>query len=202
MNDAFTYSNQLTSDWGIDGTVLRFSDRGNYLAYSCFNGGSLQSLCIAPLTSPTTIGTTSVISTPTSTWETHSGSVNEGPAALYHGGKTYLAFSASSCWTNYYALGLLTWNGSGDPAKSSSWSKKGPVLSSANGNYGTGHNGFFTSPDGTETWNVFHAVANSAGACDGTRYAVAKKMTWASDGSPVFTPPETLGTTLTGPAGE
>jgi len=63
-------------------------------------------------------------------------------------------------------------------------------------------NRFFTSPDSTEIWNVFHADANSAGACDGTRYAISKKMKWASNGLPVFKAPEKLGTTLTGPAGE
>jgi GH43 family beta-xylosidase len=140
--DSYTYSNQLTSDWGIDGTILRFNDWGNYLAFSCFQSGSPQSLCVAPLTSPTSIGAVHIISTPAAAWEIHGGTVNEAPAALYHGGKTYLTFSASSCWTNYYALGLLTWNGSGDPATSAAWSKKGPVLSSANGNYGTGSNGY------------------------------------------------------------
>jgi hypothetical protein len=61
---------------------------------------------------------------------------------------------------------------------------------------------FFTSPDGTETWNVYHADANSAGACDGTRYTMAAKMNWNSDGSPSFSTPLALGTTLTGPSGE
>lgn len=140
--DTFTYKGQLTSQWGIDGTVLRFNSWGNYLAHSCFNGGSLQSLCLAPLTSPTSIGAVSIISTPASAWEEHGGSVNEAPAALYYGGKTYLTFSASSCWTNYYSLGLLTWDGVTDPAKSAAWSKKGPVLSSAHGNYGPGSNGY------------------------------------------------------------
>jgi GH43 family beta-xylosidase len=144
--DTFTYYGQLTSEWGIDGTVLRFSAWGNYLAYSCFNGGSLQSLWVAPLTSPTSIGATSIISTPSSAWEEHGGSVNEAPAALYYSGKTYLTFSASSCWTNYYSLGLLTWDGVTDPAKSAAWSKKGPVLSSANSNYGTGSNGYVCFP--------------------------------------------------------
>lgn len=72
----------------------------------------------------------------------HGGSVNEAPAALYYTGKTYLTFSAPSCcWTNYYVLGLLIWDGSSDPATSAAWSKKGLVLSSANGNYGHGSNG-------------------------------------------------------------
>jgi GH43 family beta-xylosidase len=40
-------------------------------------------------------------------------------------------------------LGLLTWNGSGDPALAASWKKSsGPVFTNANGNYGPGHNGY------------------------------------------------------------
>jgi hypothetical protein len=61
---------------------------------------------------------------------------------------------------------------------------------------------FFTSPDGTQIWNVFNADANPAGACDSTRYTMAEIMVWNSDESPDFTPPATLGTVLTGPAGE
>ncbi|OAF61871.1 hypothetical protein VC83_01640 [Pseudogymnoascus destructans] len=59
---------------------------------------------------------------------------------MYYGGKTYLAYSASDCWTAGYQLGLLTWNG-GDPTQASSWAKTGPFLTSTNGNYGAGHNG-------------------------------------------------------------
>lgn len=112
----------------------------NYFVYSCFSA-SLQSLCIAPLTSPSKIAPSRVLTTPTASWEKVGGSINEGPQAMYHGGKTFLAYSASYCWTSSYALGLLTWNGSGDPALSSSWRKTGRFLTSANGNYGPGHNG-------------------------------------------------------------
>jgi hypothetical protein len=41
----------------------------------------------------------------------------------------------------YYSLGLLTWNGSGVPSLERSWSKSGPYLTGADGNYGPGHNG-------------------------------------------------------------
>jgi GH43 family beta-xylosidase len=62
---------------------------------------------------------------------------------MYHGGKTFIAYSASFCWTPNYSLGLLTWNGSGDPALAASWKKSsGPVFTNANGNYGPGHNGY------------------------------------------------------------
>lgn len=80
------------------------------------------------------------------------GAVNEGPNALYHNNNTWLSFSASWCGTPTYSLGLLAYDGSGDPHDATSWTKSGPAFSSANGNYGTGHNVFFSSPDGTEVW--------------------------------------------------
>lgn len=94
------------------------------------------------MNSPTSVGTAKTLSQPTLSWEKIGEfPVNEGPAALYHGGKTFLTYSASYCWTSSYQLGLLTYK-SGDPTNSASWTKSGPVFSSANGNYGTGHNGY------------------------------------------------------------
>lgn len=60
---------------------------------------------------------------------------------MYWGGKTYIAYAASDCWTTSYQIGLLTYKGSGDPLLAASWTKTGPVFSSANGNLGTAHNG-------------------------------------------------------------
>jgi GH43 family beta-xylosidase len=138
--DKYTYAGQLFNEWSIDGTVLRFPDK-NYFVYSCQRTG-LQSLCIAPMNSPTSVGAAKTLSQPTLSWEKIGEfPVNEGPAALYHGGKTFLTYSASYCWTSSYQLGLLTYK-SGDPTNSASWTKSGPVFSSANGNYGTGHNGY------------------------------------------------------------
>jgi GH43 family beta-xylosidase len=137
---SYSYLATLTNTWGIDGSIVRFSSWGNYFVWSCMSN-NLQSLCIASLTSPGKIGATKVLSQPTQSWEKNGSPVMEGPAAMYHGGKTYLTYSASYCWTPNYSLGLLTWNGSGDPSLSASWAKSGPVLTSANSNYGPGHNG-------------------------------------------------------------
>ncbi|KAF2090463.1 glycoside hydrolase family 43 protein [Saccharata proteae CBS 121410] len=199
--DSYTYLAQLTTTWAIDGTILRTTS-ANYFVFSCISTESLQSLCIAPLTSPGVIGDISVISEPTEDWETVESPVNEGPAAMYHGGVTYMTYSASYCWSTSYQLGLLTWDGSTDPTEEAAWTKSGPVFSSADGNYGTEHNGFFQSPDATEIWNVYHATANTAGACDGNRYTMAQIVNWNSDGTPNFGVAETLGTVLEGPSGE
>jgi GH43 family beta-xylosidase len=138
--DSYTYIRQVTPDWGIDASTLRLP-QGNYLLWSCFSSAGLQSLCAATLSDDfVSIGPSSVISQPTLDWERVRNPVNEGPAALYHGGKTFIAYSASDCWTSSYQLGLLTWNG-GNPLSASSWVKSGPHFSSANQNFGTGHNG-------------------------------------------------------------
>jgi GH43 family beta-xylosidase len=92
------------------------------------------------MNSPTSLGPSKVLSEPNLPWERVKNPVNEGAAALYHGERTFLAYSASDCWTDSYQLGLLTYNESGDPMLTSSWTKTGPVFSSANANYGTGHN--------------------------------------------------------------
>lgn len=64
------------------------------------------------------------------------------------------------------------------------------------------YDSFFTSPNGAETWNVYHATGNSNGACDGNRYTMAQKVNWDSNGYPVFGTPPPLSQTITGPAGE
>ncbi|KAF3083616.1 hypothetical protein TWF569_010105 [Orbilia oligospora] len=200
--DKYTYKRALESGvWGIDGSILRFPD-AYYLVWSRFSPAGRQSMYIAKMSNPYTIQTPYLLSEPTNSWEIVGGAVNEGPAALYGGGKTMIVFSASYCWTSSYQLGLLTYKGSGDPLQASSWTKKGPVFQGANGNYGAGHNGFFTSPDGKEIWNVYHATGNSNGACDGNRYTMAQKVNWNSDGTPNFGSPPPLSQTITGPSGE
>lgn len=145
--DDYSFLGQLSTSPGIDGSIIQFPNRGHYFIWSCMqlphqppSNENHQAICIAPLGSPSTIGRRSIISSPIRPWERHGSPVNEGPHPLYHANKTYITYSASSCGTQYYSLGLLTWTGY-DPMDPKSWVKSGPVLSSANGNFGTGHNG-------------------------------------------------------------
>ena len=190
--DTYTYAAQLTTEWAIDASVIRFASYGNFLMYSCFHGVSHQSICIQALGSNfvSLTGSIYVISQPTQSFETQGNPVNEGPTALYFGGKTYIVYSASDCWTQYYCLGQLTWNGSSNPTSASAWSKRnGCVFSSANGNYGSGHNSFFQSPDASQTWIVYHATSKSSGACDDSRYTMVQLLGAHSDGSPNYGSP-------------
>ncbi|GME26069.1 Glycoside hydrolase family 43 [Neofusicoccum parvum] len=190
----------LTDNWGIDGTVATINN-SRYFIYSCFLGTDIQSLCIAPMTSATQLGTSVLISEPLEGWETVGAPVNEGPYVMEHSGTYFMTYSASYCWTTSYQLGLLTLTGA-DPLDRAAWTKSGPLFSSANGNYGTAHNAFFASPDGTEIWNVYHATSNTGGSCDGNRYTMVDRVAWNEDGSPDFGTPSPLGEVLEGPSGE
>ncbi|MES5818772.1 family 43 glycosylhydrolase [Streptomyces sp. RG80] len=208
---AYTYKGSLTGSnltpggWLIDATVLKANGK-LYLVGSGFINGSTQSLVIAPMSNPYTLAsnTFSIISSPTLDWERSGSPVNEGPEPLYRNGRTFLTYSASFCGTADYKLGQLELTGS-DPLDPASWTKKQtPVFqrSDANGVYGPGHNGFFTSPDGTENWIVYHANSASNGGCGNGRTTRAQKFTWNADGTPNFGTPVALGTTLPGPSGE
>jgi GH43 family beta-xylosidase len=193
-----------TSDntWELDPSIMQLNGK-LYLLGTYYNGS--QPNFIRELANPwTAAGTRHLLSSPTYSWETVGGAVNEGAEVLQHGGKTFIVFSASHCSTPDYKLGILTWNG-GDPLNASSWVKSStPVFqrNNAAGVYGPGHNGFFKSPDGTEDWIVYHATSNSGGNCDLNRSTRAQKFTWNADGTPNFGTPVGLGVTLTAPSGE
>ncbi|MGW4868762.1 family 43 glycosylhydrolase [Streptomyces chartreusis] len=202
---SLTGSNLTPGGWLIDTSLLRANNR-LYLVGSGFVDGGTQSLVIAPLSNPYTLAssTFTVISGPTLDWERSGSPVNEGPEPLYHDGRTFLTYSASSCQTADYKLGRLELTGT-DPLSPASWTKKQtPVFqrSDTNGVYGPGHNGFFSSPDGTENWIVYHANSASNGGCGNGRTTRAQKFTWNADGTPNLGTPVALGTTLPGPSGE
>ncbi|HEY0002683.1 MAG TPA: glycoside hydrolase family 43 protein [Actinoplanes sp.] len=205
---AYTYKGILglepNGGWAIDGSVVRFNGYPDHFVYSAFRGGE-QSLFIAPMSSPYTVSGNGVrISTPTLAWERQGGAVNEGAYAVYNAGSTYLTYSASSCNGPDYKLGTLTWTG-GNPASASSWTKRStPIFqrSDANGVYGPGHASFARSPDGTETWIVYHANASASQGCGTERTTRAQKIGWNSDGTPNPGVPVKTGVSIAGPAGD
>ena len=85
-------------------------------------------------------------------WENVAGTINnEGPYAFQRNGKVFLTYSGGSANRYTYALGLLTANSDSDLLDLRSWSKSmTPVLTfySVDGEYGPGHNSFFTGSDG------------------------------------------------------
>jgi GH43 family beta-xylosidase len=193
---------QQDNTWELDPGILQLNGQ-LYLLGTFYNGS--QPNFIRPLSNPwTASGTRRILSSPTHSWETVGGAVNEGAEVLQRNGRTFIVFSASHCSTPDYKLGILTYNG-GDPLQQSSWVKSSqPIFqrNNAAGVFGPGHNGFFKSPDGTEDWIVYHANSSASGGCDMNRSTRAQKITWNADGTPNFGTPVALNTPLAVPSGE
>ncbi|MFC5953455.1 family 43 glycosylhydrolase [Streptomyces pratens] len=198
----YTYKGQIGSFWMLDPTVATVN--GQLYLFGSTHSGT-QNVVAARMSNPYTVSSSfSTVSTPTYDWERQGGTVNEGPEILQRNGRTFLIYSASGCWTPDYKLGQLSLTGF-DPTSASSWTKKStPVFQRSDGNgvYGPGHNGFFTSPGGSESWIVYHANDSTSDGCDNGRTARAQKFTWNSDGSPNLGTPVRLGASQTGPSGE
>ena len=119
-------------------------------------------------------------------WENVSGTINnEGPYAFLRDGKVFLTYSGGSANRYTYALGLLTAESADDLLDLRSWSKSiTPVLTfySVDGEYGPGHNSFFTGSDG-ELMIAYHAETSLTGMlrCDGIR-----RVHFRPDGTPYF----------------
>ena len=183
--------------WAIDATLFELSGN-HYLVWSGWKGDSdgEQDLFIAHMSNPWTIDSPrTLISKPTYDWETHGDlpgrhvSVNEGPEALLHGDKLFIVFSASGCWTDFYALGALQANAGANLLDAGSWTKiDHPLLSTdpKAGVFGPGHNGFFKSPDGKQNWIIYHANRAPHQGCGNFRSPRIQPFTWNPDGTPNF----------------
>ncbi len=198
----YHYQGQLLNYWAIDGSILQASGK-LYFLFSTWENDT-QNVYVIAMTNPWTVtGNRTQITNPAYDWEQQgSDSVNEGPAALYHGGRTFVTYSASQCADPGYKLGLLELTGSNPLSAGSWWKSATAVFQTANENYGPGHNGFFKSPDGTEDWLVYHATANPSGSCWTDRTTRIQRVEWTTDGMPNFGEPLPLATDIVVPAGE
>ena len=191
---------------GLDGSVFALGGR-RYFLYSS-DVGPQSVLAIAPQTNPWTLDTAkeTIIDRPTPAWEKGGGQqILEDPEFLAgKKGQLFVVYSASACWDDNYSLGLLMARPGADPLRASAWVKSlESVLhpSAAHGVWGTGHNGFTTSPDGHESWIIYHARAAADGKCE-DRSSRAQRFGWRADGAPDFSVPAALATPIAVPSGE
>lgn len=198
----YRYKAQLLNTWAIDGSILK-ADGKLYFMYSAWQG-STQNVWIIAMTNPWTVtGQRTLLTSPSYAWEKEgSAQVNEGPVALYHGGRTFVTYSASQCASPGYKLGMLELIGA-NPLTAASWRKSAtPVFQAAGNAYGAGHNGFFVSPDGSEDWIVYHATTDANGSCWTDRTTRIQKFSWKADGTPDFGAPLPTTTDIPVPSGE
>lgn len=202
--------------WSIDGSV--FENKGQlYHVWSGWKGdvNGEQDIYIAKMSNPWTItGKRTLISAPVYDWEKNGDlnnkegpshvNVNEGPEVLAHGNKLFLVYSASGCWTDYYALGMSVADADADLMDAASWKKHDqPVFqqSPSKSVYAPGHNSFFKSPDGKEDWILYHANNKPGLGCGRFRSPRAQRFTWNADGTPNFGEPVAEGVQLDIPSG-
>lgn len=204
--------------WAIDGSV--FENKGvMYFIWSGWEGddNGRQDIYIARMSNPWTIEDRRVLlSKPEFPWEKVGDmdlkknpqepphiDVNEGPEVLKHEDKLFLIYSASACWKDSYALGMLSASADSDLLDKNSWTKsRHPVFQQAPeaGAYGPGHNSFFKSPDGTEDWILYHANPQTEQGCGGRRSPRAQRFTWKPDGTPDFGRPLPINVPLKRPS--
>lgn len=181
-----------TNKWAIDGTVMQLNGE-LYFLWSGWEGDKdgKQNLYIAHMSDPCTIDSERVmISTPEYDWETVEWpDVNEGPTVLQHGGRTFVVYSASGSWGDYYCLGMLTLVGE-DPLDPASWKKEShPVFTRRSGVcYGPGHCSFSTAVDGS-VWMIYHGNQVSDTGWEG-RSVWISPVIFEDDGTPYFGRPE------------
>jgi GH43 family beta-xylosidase len=205
-----------SNKWAIDASV--FENKGKlYMIWAGWEGDTngQQNIYIAKMKNPyTVIGDRVKISTPTYDWEKNGElhdaadpahvNVNEGPEMLKHANKLFLVYSASGCWTDFYALGMLTADSNSDLLNPSSWVKSAqPVFkqSPENSVFAPGHNSFFKSPDGIQDWILYHANSEPGQGCGRDRSPRAQQFTWRADGSPDFGVPVKTGVPTPVPSG-
>jgi len=103
-------------------------------------------------------------------------------------------------------LGLMSIPFDKDPMNPSHWNygPNEPVFwrNDEEDVYTTGHAAFTTSPDGTETWMIYHATVNPTDI-NGHRIARIEKITWDEEtGEPIFPRPSGYNTVQEAPSGE
>jgi GH43 family beta-xylosidase len=220
LEGEWTFKGKLTDPadkWAIDASV--FEDQGwLYAIWSGWQGdeNGTQSIYIARLKNPWTVeGPRARISTPEYPWEKVGDippqlkkdnpphiDVNEGPEILRHNNKLFLIYSASACWTDNYALGMLTADSGADLINPAAWKKSPPPVFQQSPEahvYAPGHNGFFKSPDGKQDWIIYHANSQPGQGCSWHRAPRAQPFTWNADGAPNFGTPVPAGKPLPKP---
>lgn len=208
----FVMKGRITTDpdnnWAIHADVFEHAGK-LYMIWSGWQSRRIeaenQCIYIAEMKNPWTLKSKRVLlSKPELEWERQwvnpDGSktaypiyVNEAPQFFQskNKNKVFIFYSASGNWTPYYALGVLTANADSDLLNPASWTKSPePVFKQSVENkvYAPGNIAFIPSPDGKETYFLYHArnVPNEPPGALDSRSPRMQKLTWDKDGMPIL----------------
>lgn len=182
--------------FSLDATVFTHQGKWFYLWAQkdpAIAGNS--NLYLAEMATPWSLKTPPVLlSRPELPWETRGFSVNEGPAAIRHGPRLFITYSASATDENY-CIGLLWTEADGDITDPTRWRKlPQPVFRTheLNRQFGPGHNSFTVGERGEDIL-VYHARSYTEitgdPLYDPNRHTRVKTFEWDEQGMPVFGEP-------------
>lgn len=180
-----------TDKWAIDGTVLQYKGEC-YFVWSGWEGDEnvAQNLYIAHMANPWTIDSERTkLSEPEYKFEKMGGRpwINEGPVTLVSNDTVHVIYSGSGSWSDFYCLGKLTFDGTGDILDAASWRKSDKALFEKTDDvFGPGHCSFSTAADGS-TWMIYHANLVSGSGWNG-RSVWVQKVAWDGDEIVLGTP--------------
>jgi GH43 family beta-xylosidase len=171
-----SYLKHKDDAWAIDGTILKLNEKLYYIysAFGEYDNEVYQALYICEMENPYTFkGEPHLLTKSEYDWEKHGCDgkkrpyVTEGPYALYHQGDTFVVYSASGCWTDYYCLGLLKYEG-GDVLDSRNWKKYDrPILDNSSGFVGPGHASFIQNDPSGREYCAFHSYLTDSSKGEG-----------------------------------
>jgi GH43 family beta-xylosidase len=184
--DSFEFVCQLPLGdfYSIDSSILHAPNGKMYLLWSASNEKGIDNPCqmyMAEMESPVKMknpGERLLIKDNDYNWEF---TVIEGPACLVKNGVVSVVYSANAFDTVNYCLGLMVCRNANDPDfRNWKWEvSPEPVFKATEKVWGPGHNTFTVSPDGTETWIVYHSKAIREK--DAYRCPSAQKINWEND---------------------
>jgi GH43 family beta-xylosidase len=200
LEGTWTEKGKLAVNWEsftLDATTFEVGG-AHYLVWAQAGGDVPKGtgIYIAKMDTPWSItGRQVLISKPEYPWEKVRCAVNEGPAVLVKNGRVFLTYSASGTGAEY-CLGMLTADAKANLLDPKSWKKSPEPVFKADATasqFGPGHNGFTTTPDGRTDILVYHDrnYENIVGdpLRDTGRATRAQVIRWKPDGTPDFGTP-------------
>jgi GH43 family beta-xylosidase len=194
---------ELGDFYSIDSSILHAPNGKMYLLWSASKEKGIDNPCqmyMEEMESPVKMknpGSRYMIKDNDFAWEF---TVIEGPACLIRNDVVSVVYSANAFDTVDYCLGLMVCRNATEPDfRKWKWEiTKNPVFKATDFVWGPGHNSFTVSPDGTETWILYHS--KKIREKDGYRRPSAQKINWEND-TPILGEPIAPGEPIKEPSG-